>query len=236
MELDQYLFFRDVGFGGLGPGGLDLGFRGGRPHRNRSALELALMTGMRIQEWSTLLLPVLGLVGGRQPAVADVDLGACAKYGRPRSVYVPRDAMERLDPYLLLERPGIVATAQRTLRRQVRELFVVQRIEGEGTRVRGILEGVTVTRVIKDMKPDLRRITVLETGGGLDPLGVHRPGRPDAHRFGLGPHPLAGVEADEAVERGRGGPGVAPALLGLPRHAAHVRAAASDLPDPRGSR
>ncbi|WP_194236240.1 site-specific integrase [Streptomyces acidicola] len=80
MELDQYLFFRDVGFGGLEPGGgLDLGFRGWRPHRNRSALELALMTGMRIQEWSTLLLPELGLAGGRRPAVADVDLAACAK-------------------------------------------------------------------------------------------------------------------------------------------------------------
>jgi hypothetical protein len=37
MELDQYLFFRDVGFGGLEPGGgLDLGFRGWRPHRNRA--------------------------------------------------------------------------------------------------------------------------------------------------------------------------------------------------------
>ncbi|MFJ9005422.1 hypothetical protein [Streptomyces canus] len=66
------------------------------------------MTGMRIQEWSTLLLPELGLTGGLRPAVADVDLAACAKYGRPRSVYVPRDAMELLDPYLLLERPEIV--------------------------------------------------------------------------------------------------------------------------------
>ncbi|MGW4983491.1 site-specific integrase [Streptomyces mirabilis] len=106
MELDQVLFCRDVGFGGLEPGGgLDLGFRGWRPHRNRSALELALMTGMRIQEWSTLLLPELGLTGGCRPTVADVDLAACAKYGRPRSVYVPRDAMELLEPYLLLERP-----------------------------------------------------------------------------------------------------------------------------------
>ncbi|MEV0643020.1 hypothetical protein AB0I77_50615 [Streptomyces sp. NPDC050619] len=35
--------------------------------------------------------------GGHRPAVADVDQGACAKYGRPRTVYVPRDAMELLD-------------------------------------------------------------------------------------------------------------------------------------------
>lgn len=135
-------------------------------------VELALMTGMRIQEWSTLLLPELGLAVGRRPVAADVDLAACAKYGRPRRVYVPRGAMELLDPYLLLERAEIVAKAQRTLRCQARELFVVQRIEGDGTRVRGILEGVAVTRVIKDMKPGLRRMAVLETGGGLDPLAL----------------------------------------------------------------
>ncbi|MEU8794585.1 site-specific integrase [Streptomyces sp. NPDC048643] len=173
MELDQYLFLRDVGFGGLQPGGgLDLGFRGWRPHRNRAALELALMTGMRIQEWSTLLLPELGLTDSKRAPFAVVDLAACAKYGRPRSVYAPSAAMELLSAYLLLERPGIVATAQRTLRRQVRELFVVQRIERDGTQVRGVLEGATITRVIKDMKPDLRRITVWETGGGLDPLAL----------------------------------------------------------------
>ncbi|MFE0206900.1 site-specific integrase [Streptomyces sp. NPDC058985] len=92
MELDQYLYLWDVGFGGLAPdAGLDVSFRGWRPHRNRAACELALMTGMRIQEWSTLLLPELGLVDGRRPAFADVELKACAMFGRPRSVYVAPD-------------------------------------------------------------------------------------------------------------------------------------------------
>jgi site-specific recombinase XerD len=173
MELDQYLFHRDVGFGGLTPdAALDATFAGWCPHRNRASCELALMTGMRIQEWSTLLLPELGLEAGRRPPTADVDLAACAKYKRPRTAYVPRDAMELLDPYLLIERPEIVARAQRTLRRRHRELFVVQRLEADGTKVRGVLEGRTVTRSIKDMAPDLRRIAVMETGDGLDPLAV----------------------------------------------------------------
>ncbi|MFJ8948219.1 site-specific integrase [Streptomyces sp. NPDC102395] len=138
MELDQYLYLRDVGFGGLAPdAGLDASFRGWRPHRNRAACELALMAGMRIQEWSTLLLPELGLVYGQRPAFADVELKACAKFGRPRSVYVAPDPMELLDPYLLLERPEIVAKAQRSLRRRHRELFVIQRLEADGARVRG---------------------------------------------------------------------------------------------------
>jgi hypothetical protein len=41
-----------------------------------------------------------------------------------RSVYVPAGAMALLGPYLLIEHPEIVATAQRTLRRRHRELFV----------------------------------------------------------------------------------------------------------------
>ncbi|MFJ8624891.1 site-specific integrase [Kitasatospora sp. NPDC093550] len=121
MELEQYLFCRDVGFGGLGPdAGLDASFRGCRPHRNRAACELALMTGMRIQEWSTLLLPELGLESGRRPVTWDVDLARCAKGRRPRSVYVPAGAMELLGPYLMIERPEIVAAAQRSLRRRRR--------------------------------------------------------------------------------------------------------------------
>ncbi|MFE5091585.1 site-specific integrase [Streptomyces sp. NPDC056638] len=173
MELEQYLFLRDVGFGGLTPSAeLDESFGGWWPHRNRATSEIALMSGMRIQEWSTLLLPELGLEEGRRPPTADVDLAACAKYKRPRTAYVAMDAMELLDPYLLLERPEIVAKAQRALRRGSRDLFVVQRLEADGTKVRGVLEGVTVVRSIKDMDPGLRRIAVRETGDGLDPLAV----------------------------------------------------------------
>ncbi|MFF9048645.1 tyrosine-type recombinase/integrase [Streptomyces parvulus] len=173
MEIDQYIFLRDVGFGGLTPdASLDVSFRGWRPHRNRAACELALLTGMRIQEWSTLLLPELGLAPGIRPRTADVDLATCAKRKQRRSVYVPVDAMELLDPYLTIERPEIVEAAQRTLRRQHRDLFVVTGMEAEGRRLRGVLEGRAVTRVVKDMAPDLRRITVLETGDGLEPLAL----------------------------------------------------------------
>ncbi|MCX4598099.1 hypothetical protein OG819_53975 [Streptomyces sp. NBC_01549] len=60
LALEQYLFFRDVGLGGQRPDGeVDSAFRGGFPHRNRAAAELALMTGMRKREWSTVLLPEL---------------------------------------------------------------------------------------------------------------------------------------------------------------------------------
>jgi integrase len=104
---------------------------------------------------------------------AEVDEhGACAKFGHPRTVYVPADAVDVLDPYLLLERPEIVEKAQPTLRRRHRDLFVVSRLEADGAKVRGVLDGGMVTRSIRGIDPRLRRIAVRETGDGLDPLAL----------------------------------------------------------------
>lgn len=48
MTLQQYLYFRDVGMGGLRPcASVDPSFRGWAPHRHRATTGLALLTGMR---------------------------------------------------------------------------------------------------------------------------------------------------------------------------------------------
>ena len=44
----------------------------------------------------------------------EFDLGVCAKYRRPRTVYVTADAMNGIDNYVHLERRELVATAQRS--------------------------------------------------------------------------------------------------------------------------
>jgi site-specific recombinase XerD len=60
MTLAQYKFFRDVGLAGQDLSSqIDSAFRGRVPLRNRAAADLALSTGMRPQEWSTVLLPEL---------------------------------------------------------------------------------------------------------------------------------------------------------------------------------
>ncbi|KAB2344142.1 hypothetical protein [Actinomadura rudentiformis] len=99
-----------------------------RIHGKRTALELALLTGMWLQEWSTLLLPELG-EGIRRPGEpVDFDLEACAKYGLRRSVYVPPASLAMIDTYLMLERQDVAEASARSLARRRNDLFVVTKV------------------------------------------------------------------------------------------------------------
>ncbi|MEU7230251.1 hypothetical protein [Streptomyces chrestomyceticus] len=97
---------------------------------------------------------------------------------RPRSVCVPAGAMGMLGTCLLIEHPGTVAAAQRTLRRRHRELFVVDRLEADGTRVHGELDGVRSIRTVTVLKPGRHDAE----GDGA----VRRPRRGRARRRPLG--------------------------------------------------
>ncbi|MFJ9167293.1 hypothetical protein ACIRN5_23315, partial [Lysinibacillus fusiformis] len=164
LSLDQYLFLRDVGLGGQRPDGeVDVAFRGGFPHRNRAAAELALMTGMRKREWSTVLLPELA----RRPGgPADFTLQACAKFGRRREAHVPAAPLDLVDTYALLERAEIVEKAACRLARQHRELFVVDSVDQGRGRLSGVLGGRRRTFTMAAMPAGLRQITVRECPGG----------------------------------------------------------------------
>jgi site-specific recombinase XerD len=137
MTLAQYRYFRDVGLAGQSPmAEAGVQFRGRAPLRNRAAADLGLCTGMRPQEWSTVLLPELG-VGRRRPAdPVEFPVQACANYGKYREIYVPAGALDTVDEFLMLERPEIVAASAKALCQRRRELFVVDRIDHEaGTSV-----------------------------------------------------------------------------------------------------
>ncbi|MFI7681006.1 tyrosine-type recombinase/integrase [Actinophytocola sp. NPDC049390] len=177
MTLDQYRYFRDVGLAGQLPdGAVDRSFRGRFPHRSRAGVELGLLTGMRLGEWSTLLLPELGFdvspAAGRLRDGVEIQLEACAKFGRPRMVYAPRSALELVRTYMLLERRHIVTAAQATLARRRSELFVVDADQDGRGQLRGVLDGRRVTRSIRHMPPELRKVTVMDTGDRLEPLAV----------------------------------------------------------------
>jgi len=175
LTLEQYRYFRDVGLGGQNPDAtVDVSFRGWSPHRNRAAAELALLTGMRLREWSTVLLPELGVgtAGQSVPGPAEFPLAACAKFGRPRTVFVPAGAVSAVSTYLLLERQDTVRAAQKTLKARRDELFVVDRIDHDRGRLHGVLDRRRTSRSIAELPPKLRRIAVLDTDDGLEPLAV----------------------------------------------------------------
>jgi site-specific recombinase XerD len=212
MTLAQYRYFRDVGLAGqLRDAQTNPGFRGQAPLRNRAAADLALSTGMRPGEWSTVLLPELS-AGRRGPGEAVVfAVQACAKYGRYREVFVPAGALEAVETFVLLERPELVAASAKTLARHRRELFVVNDIQAETGKLRGILEGRARTFVMSAMDADLRAITVRETEAGLESVGVFigHGGRI------LGPSSWYRIRC-EAWERMRAHAGDTPGLL-MPR-------------------
>ncbi|MFJ6623090.1 hypothetical protein ACIQOW_36645 [Kitasatospora sp. NPDC091335] len=172
---DQYLYFRDVGLGGQLPDAtLNLGFRGWYPHRSRAGLELALLTGMRKQEWSTTLLPELGFFDGYRPTGStEFDLQACAKYGMHRVVYAPVAARAMLSNFFMLERDEIADTSARSLARRARDLFVVTDIDHSTGKLTGTYQGRRRVFVMQAMDPEMRRVTVFERdGGGLEAMAI----------------------------------------------------------------
>lgn len=173
LSLEQYRYFRDVGLGGQSPlSQPNRSYRGTSPHRDRAGADLAVCSGMRWQEWATVLLPELGIRVDGCGDEAEFKVQACAKYGKERGIFVPEQAMRTVETYCLLERPDITAAAARRLERRHRELFIVSRIEPETGRIHGVLEGVRHVFSMKAMPPRLRRITVQEGEFGLEALAV----------------------------------------------------------------
>jgi len=127
---------------------------------------------MRPEEWRTVLLPELGIGWHRPGEGVEFPVQACAKYGKYREIFVPTGALDAVETFLLLERPELVAASATTLARRRRELFVVDQVDHETGKLRGVLDGCRRTFVTSAMEPELRRITVRETDGGLEALAV----------------------------------------------------------------
>lgn len=173
LTLAQYRYFRDVGLGGQTPDGeVNWSFRGMAPHRSRAGTDLAIGSGMRWQEWSTVLLPELGIGTDRATPAAEFTVQACAKYGKARPIYVPDDAVRAVATFCLLERPDFARVAAPRLERCADELFVVTRIDLDSGLVRGRLEGIERQFLMSAMPPGLRRITVSEGEFGLEAMAV----------------------------------------------------------------
>lgn len=107
---EQWTRFKNIGLGGQLPDGtIDFSFRGRSTQRDTTAVELAITTGMRLQEWRTVLVPEIAPANG---GGASLVLEATAKGQRRRTVYIPQKTLDDIDLYVSIERRRTVRQAQ----------------------------------------------------------------------------------------------------------------------------
>lgn len=178
----QWLGLRNIGFGGELPSGeLDRSYRGQSTVRNVCAVDLALTTGMRLTEWSTLLDAEIPSSDGG----ASLVLEACAKNARPRRVYIPSSTVKAVDLYRGTERKSLVRKAQNALQRKLPKLAVVTHIDTAAGKLTYRHQGLDKREEFAVIPPDVRRLLVrVDEDGCIEPLSlfVGKGGRPPSQR------------------------------------------------------
>jgi len=183
LSHSQWIALRNIGFGGELPSGeLDPSYRGQSTVRNVCAVDLALTSGMRITEWSTLLDAEIPYGDGNG---ASLVLEACAKNGRRRRVYIPSSTVKTVDLYRGTERKSLVRKAQSALRRKLSTLAVVTSTNPAAGTLAYRHEGLDKREKVEAIPPDVRRHLVrIDDAGYIEPLSlfVGRGGRPPSQR------------------------------------------------------
>lgn len=166
----QWAVFRDVGLAGCtAEGEMDPSWRGKAPLRSKAGAQLAVSTGMRLAEFSTLLDAELPRPTG---GGASILLEACAKYQKRRRVQVPPVTLRAVDFYRQTERRSLVEASRDSLWSRRSELFLVDELDESAGIVRGRLDGKRSSWHLHLMPPHLRRIAVIERGRGLEAMGL----------------------------------------------------------------
>ncbi|WP_265448144.1 tyrosine-type recombinase/integrase [Flexivirga meconopsidis] len=161
LDLAQWRAFRDIGLGGRLPsGGLDPTFRGEEASRNVAGAELAIGTGMRRTEFSTVLLP--------EVASGEFVIEACAKLGKPRDVCVPDRTAEYVWQYVRGHRKSLVYHQQPFYRRIENDLIVGDEDDARQGFVRIDRKKIDLRR----LPPGVRRKLFVRNEIGLEPLAV----------------------------------------------------------------
>lgn len=178
----QWLGLRNIGFGGELPSGeLDRSYRGQSTVRNVCAVDLALTSGMRLTEWSTLLDAEIPPSGGGTSLV----LEACAKNARRRRVYIPSSTVKAVELYRGTERRSLVRKAQNALQRKLPTLAVVTQFDPAAGKVTYRHKGLDKCEELAAIPPEMRRLLVrIDEDGSIEPMSlfVGKGGHPPSQR------------------------------------------------------
>jgi integrase len=161
------LFLRTLA--GLGPGGDDDSFRGRELSRNTAGGHLAMATGMRLQEFSYLLVYEVPMLPAR-PTELPIPFpvpAAVTKGGKHRTTWISYQALATVWHYIELDRPlAVDGSAWRP-----DEPLVAAEVDARGGRVNGI-------RLRWDTLRPADRLRLVAPGGGSALLAVRSTGAP----------------------------------------------------------
>lgn len=179
---EQWTRFKNIGLGGQLPDGtIDFSFRGRSTQRDTTAVELAITTGMRLQEWRTVLVPEIAPANG---GGASLVLEATAKGQRRRTVYIPQKTLDDIDLYVSIERRRTVRQAQSWLSQHRSELAVVQRIDESIGKITYTYQDRIFRKQYLQIPVTHRAVLVAVIDGQIEPLSLFlgTTGKPPSQR------------------------------------------------------
>jgi site-specific recombinase XerD len=184
LDPGGYARWRDVGLGGLGIDGREVSvWRGRNSQRDVAFTDGLYGTGLRLSEWSSVLLVELPGDGGLRGYSTCSLAAACAKGSRGRRYWMPRTVLSGVLAYVEGERAAAVRRAQQAGRytldrggRVVERVLARRRLE--------VRDGAGASYVVSlDTLAARERARLFHRGpGGLEPACVwlNEDGRPRA--------------------------------------------------------
>lgn len=164
--------WRNIGLRGFTADGLVAeSWRGRTEDRDVAFVDGLFGTGLRLGEWSSLLLTELPAPAGRGLARCRL-AGSCAKRSRARTYWMPQKVARAVRFYAEEgSRPAAVARAQRAGRyEQVRDRWLLQRLDPSGTAVIRDEHGIERRLKWDALSPRERRRLFREGPAGLEPV------------------------------------------------------------------
>lgn len=169
-----YVRYRDLGLGGFTAEGVDdSGFRGRNGQRDAAFADGLYGTGLRLQEWGSVLLLELPNDDRHRDFMTCRLAAATAKYSRGRRYWMPRRYLGQVLAYVEGERAGVVRRAREKGRylRIDGARTIVELCAGNRVRVRDG-SGHVADVAVDSLAPRARRRLLVETPDGIEPAAL----------------------------------------------------------------
>lgn len=168
----EWAQFKSIGLMGRDlKGRPDSSFVGLWAMRNIVGAQIALATGLRVQEFSTLLLPeVLAPTNERGGLYLTVQ--AVAKGKRRRTVYVPSGAVQRMRAFIRTDRAALLAHLGGATHTKREGMFLIEAWQPGILTLEGTIDGGPHSTRVETMSPALRARTFIRSEDGYQPLAL----------------------------------------------------------------